>query len=45
MNGYIWIATENGLVKYSKDNSKIFDKKNGLPEMAFILLKKQNREN
>ncbi len=30
--GYIWIATENGLVKYSKDNSTIFDKQNGLAE-------------
>ena len=30
--GYIWIATENGLVKYSKDERKVFDKLNGLDE-------------
>jgi ligand-binding sensor domain-containing protein len=30
--GFIWIATENGLVKYSKDERKVFDKLNGLDE-------------
>lgn len=30
--GYIWICTENGLVKYSRDYRKIFDKLNGLGE-------------
>jgi ligand-binding sensor domain-containing protein len=30
--GYIWICTENGLVKYSKDERKVFDKLNGLDE-------------
>lgn len=32
--GYIWISTENGLIKYSKGNTKLFDKKNGLDENA-----------
>ncbi|MBL7936276.1 MAG: hypothetical protein JNM51_10775, partial [Bacteroidia bacterium] len=32
--GYIWITTENGLIKYSKGNTKLFDKKNGLDENA-----------
>lgn len=32
--GYIWICTENGLIKYSKGNTKLFDKKNGLDENA-----------
>lgn len=30
--GYIWICTENGLVKYSKGGKKVFDKQNGLDE-------------
>lgn len=32
--GYIWICTENGLVKYSKGHSKLFNKQNGLNENA-----------
>jgi len=32
--GYIWICTENGLLKYSKGHSKVFDKQNGLAENA-----------
>jgi ligand-binding sensor domain-containing protein len=40
-NGYIWIATENGLVKYSKDNSKIFDKQNGLPENGVYFIEER----
>lgn len=30
--GFIWIATENGLVKYSKGEKIVFDKLNGLDE-------------
>lgn len=30
-NGYIWIATENGVVKYNGTSYKIFQKKDGLP--------------
>lgn len=40
-NGYIWIATENGLVKYSKDNSKIFDKQNGLTENGVYFIEER----
>lgn len=40
-NGYIWIATENGLAKYSKDNSKIFDKQNGLPENGVYFIEER----
>ncbi|WP_290821989.1 histidine kinase [Flavobacterium sp.] len=29
--GYIWIATENGIVKYNGTSFKIFQKKDGLP--------------
>lgn len=39
--GYIWIATENGLVKYSKDDSKIFDKQNGLPENGVYFIEER----
>jgi len=36
--GYIWICTENGLVKYSKGYSRLFDKKNGLYENAVYFI-------
>lgn len=32
--GYIWICTDNGLVKYSKYDKIIFDKRNGLEEQS-----------
>src|SRR3989338_5269975 len=36
--GYIWICTENGLVKYSQGEKKIFDKQNGLDENSAYYL-------
>lgn len=36
--GYIWICTENGLLKCSKGQQKIFNKQNGLPENAVYYL-------
>ncbi|MCC6180622.1 MAG: hypothetical protein IT237_02180, partial [Bacteroidia bacterium] len=40
--GYIWITTENGLIKYSKGNTKLFDKKNGLDENAVYSISEVN---
>lgn len=36
--GYIWICTENGLVKNSRDYKKIFDKHNGLDENSIYYI-------
>lgn len=36
--GYIWICTENGLIKYSKGTTKLFDKHNGLDENAVYFI-------
>lgn len=32
--GFLWIATEEGLCRYSNGQLTVFDKKNGLPEKA-----------
>lgn len=43
--GYIWICTDNGLVKYSKFDKKIFDKKNGLKEQSvYYIAEKESGE-
>lgn len=35
---YLWICTENGLLKYSKGKTKLFDKKNGLYENSIYYI-------
>lgn len=43
--GYIWICTDNGLVKYSKYGKKVFDKQNGLEEQSvYYIAEKGNGE-
>jgi|GEM_PF-1141126 len=43
--GFMWIGTENGLVKFSKNNKKIFDKQNGLFENSvYYIGEKPNNE-
>lgn len=42
--GYMWICTENGLVKYSKDGRKVFDKSNGLDENGVYFIAENNNE-
>lgn len=43
--GYIWISTDNGLVKYSKYNKKVFDKQNGLEEQSvYYIAEKKSGE-
>ena len=41
--GYIWFATDDGIVKYDGKNFGIFNKSNGLPEnVVFRLYKKES---
>ncbi len=37
-NGYIWMATDNGVVKYSGDEIQTYTKSNGLPENVVFRL-------
>jgi len=43
-NGFIWIATNRGVVKYDGVNSKVFTIKDGLPNNDVWLLETDNQE-